>query len=65
MIWPVTALCQQPGSPMNDLTPTHGAEARRPHSGGDDQPAAAKRPRSTFWKRLSDPLALISRIMAA
>jgi hypothetical protein len=51
--------------PINDQTSTREAEVGRPRSGGGVQPAAAKRPRSTFWKRLSDPLALISRIMAA
>ena len=51
--------------PMNDQTSTQGIEVGRPCSGGGVQPAEANRPRSTFWKRLVGPLALISRIMAA
>ncbi len=53
------------GIPINDRASTHGAKAGSPCSVGRDQPAAANRPRSTFWKRLVVPLALISRIMAA
>ncbi len=53
------------GIPMNDQTSTQRAEVGRSCSNGRFQPAAAKRPRLTFRKRLLDPLTLISRIMAA